>query len=84
MEVKSFGLDVLSWWELLIKPGIKRLLTKLTKQRKGELNLLMLRQAYLVRKVQSRQQHRQGELFSVQRQIETRLSKNKTSARAED
>ena len=73
-EVKSFGLDVMSWWEMLVKPGIKRLLIErgkeINKNKRGELNLLLLRQAYLVRKVQSGQQHRLGELFSIQHQIE--------------
>ena len=91
-EVKSFGLDVMSWWELLVKPGIKRLLIErgkeMVKQSKGELNFLLLRQAYLVRKVQSGQQHRLGELFSVQHQIEAwykqDCQKIKLQARAEE
>ena len=44
-------------WEHMVKPGIKKLLIDRGKEMKQEriaaLNLLMLRQAYLVRKLQS-------------------------------
>ena len=59
IQVKNFGLDVLTWWELIVKPGVKKLLLErgkeINRERSGELNLLQLRQAYLVRKVQSGQ-----------------------------
>ena len=54
-NIKSFGLDVLVWWENIVKPGIKKLAQKrsreMSKQMKGELNLLRLRQIYLNRKL---------------------------------
>ena len=70
IQVKNFGLDVLTWWELIVKPGVKKLLLErgkeINRERAGELNLLQLRQAYLVRKVQSGQVYRLTELKSVQ------------------
>ena len=60
----------------------------MTKEKQGVLNLLLLRQAYLVRKVQSGQQHRLGELFTVQHEIEAwykqDCEKIKLQARAEE
>ena len=54
-EVKDLGLDVLQWWELLVKPGIKKLAIQRSKEinreNRGHLNLLLLRQAYLARKL---------------------------------
>ena len=73
-QVRRFGLDVLTWWELVVKPGIKKLLIARGKElnggRSGEINFLQLRQSYLVRKVQTGQQHRLAELKSVQLEIE--------------
>jgi hypothetical protein len=46
-EVHDLGLDILTWWEVLVKPGIKKLAIKrskeLNRERRGELNLLLLR-----------------------------------------
>ena len=73
-QIREFGLDVLTWWELVVKPGVKKLLIErgkeMTKDRAGEINFLQLRQSYLVRKVQSGQLHRLAELKSVQLEIE--------------
>ena len=45
-EVNDLGLDVLTWWELMVKPGIKKLAIQRSKEinreRRGELNLLLL------------------------------------------
>ena len=60
-RVRSFsdntnGSAILSWWEQLVKPGIKQLAIERTKEmytcRKEVLNLLLIRQAYLTRKLQ--------------------------------
>ena len=52
-EVYELGLDILTWWELVAKPGIRKLALQRSKEmnreRRGELNLLLLRQAYLTR-----------------------------------
>ena len=56
-EVKNFGLDTLTWWELIVKPGLKRVAMERDKEikseRRGALNLLYIRQAYLVKKLHS-------------------------------
>ena len=56
MEVKSLGVPVLNWWEGMVKPGIRKLALnrgkELKKERRSELNLLLLRQSYLTRKLQ--------------------------------
>ena len=45
------NLDVLQWWEMLVKPGIRRIgivrSKELGKEKREELNLLLLRQRYL-------------------------------------
>jgi hypothetical protein len=50
-KVKELGLDVLQWWEIVVKPGVKKLAIHRSKQinkdKRGELNMLLLRQAYL-------------------------------------
>ena len=66
--------DNIMWWELLVKPGIKKLgiqrSKELNQERREELNLLLLRQVYLVRKVQHGQVDRLGELKTVHLLIE--------------
>ena len=55
--VKEIGVDVLFWWEEMVKPGIKYLAKQtgreLNKEQRGQLNLLIVRQAYLTKKVVS-------------------------------
>ena len=72
--VKDLGVDIMSWWEHMVKPGIKKLLIdrskEIKKERSGVLNLLMLRQAYLVRKLQSGESSKLSELKQVQASIE--------------
>ena len=69
-KVKSFGLDVIQWWELIVKPGVKQLTIQRSKEinkvRRGEINLLFLRQAYLTRKLQQGETRRLSELRAVQ------------------
>ena len=59
----------LRWWEILVKPGIKKIgiqrAKEINKKKREELNLLLLRQVYLVRKIQQGQTHRLGELKTV-------------------
>ena len=54
-EVKDLGQDVLTWWEIVVKPGVKKLAVQRSKElnshtKKGEINLLLIQQAYLARK----------------------------------
>ena len=53
-EVKAFGVPVLTWWEVLVKPGIKQLAIErskeINKERRRHLNLLMMRQCHLSKK----------------------------------
>jgi hypothetical protein len=61
-EFRQAGLQVLDWWELIVKPGIKRLAIirskEIKKQQRGKLNMLLLKQSYYTRKLQ------EGELGS--------------------
>jgi hypothetical protein len=54
-QVKDAGIDVMEWWEVIVKPGIKKLALErgkeLNKERRGMLNLLLLQQSYHARKV---------------------------------
>ena len=58
----------------MVKPGIKKLLfergKEMAKEKRGQLNLLLLQQSYLVRKIQSGQHNKLGKLFAVQKQIQ--------------
>ena len=57
LRIKDAGLDLISWWEIIVKPGIKKLLIdrshEINKEIKGYLNLLLIKQAYLVSKLKS-------------------------------
>ena len=65
---------VLSWWEHLVKPGIRKLALDRTKEmyksRKEVLNLLLIRQAYLTKKLQQGFNNKLGELKEVHLLIE--------------
>ena len=67
-------LGILQWWDLLVKPGIRKLgierSKELSKEKKEELNLLLLRQSYLTRKVQLGQHSQLSELKLVHLLIE--------------
>ena len=56
LEFRNAGLDILSWWEFVVKPGVKKLLIERGKEmnieKSGHLNLLLLKQAYFVQKIQ--------------------------------
>ena len=73
-NVRSFGLHVLPWWENLVKPGVRKLAQKRSRElnriNKEELNLLRLRQIYLNRKIVMGDTWRLGELKSVHTSIE--------------
>ena len=73
--MKSFGLDTLQWWEVIVKPGIKRLLIErgkeLNNMRSGLLNLLFLKQAYFVKKLQRGDLSKLAALKIVQIEIQT-------------
>ena len=63
-QVRHAGLPVLAWWEIIVKPGIRKIAIERSKEinmkRRSELNLLLLQQSYLVRKIQ----HSQGNIFN--------------------
>ena len=73
-EVRFFGLEVLPWWELLVKPGMKKLAQKrareLNKEKNEEFNLLRLRQVYLNRKLTQGENLRLSELKAVHTSIQ--------------
>ena len=82
-NIRNFGLNILTWWENIVKPGVKRLAQQrsreMNKKMKWELNLLRLRQKYLNRKLSLGETWRLTELKKVHIQIETwyRLESNK-------
>ena len=73
-RIRSFGLDVLVWWEYVVKPGVKKLAQsrsrELTKESREELNLLRLRQGYLNRKLTQGETWRLSDLKSIHLQID--------------
>ena len=76
--IRDEGLPVIPWWEIIVKPGIQKIAINRSKEinqdRRSRLNLLLLRQAYLVRKVQGNQSEMWSawltELVGVQHQIQ--------------
>ena len=73
-QVKQFGVPVLTWWEVLVKPGLRKLAIErtkeLNKERRKYLNLLMLRQTYLCRKVRGGEAANLVHLREIQLKIE--------------
>ena len=53
--VQMEGLPILSWWEIIVKPGIVKIAKERSKEmntdQRSVLNLLLLRQAYLMKKI---------------------------------
>ena len=64
---------ILPWWEIYVKPGIRRMSIQwskeLNKQRRNELNLLLLSQVYLTNKLQAGEEGRLGDLREIQEKI---------------
>ena len=89
-NIKDFGMDTLVWWEQVVKPGVKRLGMvrgrELMKESRGELNLLLVRQAYLNKKVKLGKIEKLAELKTVHKLIqnwyEKECSKIKDQSRA--
>ena len=79
IDIKNAGLSILDWWEIIVKPGIKSLLIQrgkeINKHKAGQLNLLLLRQSYLVRKLQNGAFDKIVELKMVQQEIQDWYSK---------
>ena len=54
-QFQSEEIGTLYWWEKLVKPGIRKIAMQRSKEinlaRREELNLLLLRQIYLTRKL---------------------------------
>ena len=77
--MNELGLNVLPWWEIVVKPGIKKLAIQrskdINKEKKGELNLLLLRQSYLAKKLQGGDFRQYAELRCVQVGIEAWFQK---------
>ena len=55
--IRCEGLNVLTWWELVVKPGLQQIALarskEMNREQKGELNILLVRQAYLVKKLRN-------------------------------
>ena len=91
-SVRRFGVPVLTCWEVLVKPGIRRLAIDRTKEvnreRRSYLYLLMMRQSYLTRKVHEGHPESLVNLREVQIEIEewfkTEVEKVKHQSRVED
>ena len=91
-NVKQYGMDTLPWWELVVKPGVRRLGMvrgrQMLKDSRAELNLLLIRQAYLNKKVRLGMTSKLTELKSVhsliQKWYEKECSKVKNESRARE
>ena len=72
--MKDLGLATLEWWEIVVKPGVRKLALQrskeLNQERRGILNLLLIQQAYLGRKLLEGNFRQYTELRCVQMEIE--------------
>ena len=83
-------METLPWWKLVVKPGVRRLGMvrgrQMLKDRRSELNLLLIRQAYLNKKVRLGSVNKLGELKTVhgliQQWYEKECDKVKNQSRA--
>ena len=75
LEVKSAGLNLLLWWEHIVKPGIKKLLIQrekeINKEQRNILNALVCKQSYFVQKIQQGEFGLLKSLKEVQSSIQT-------------
>ena len=73
-EILNRGLDILSWWEVVAKPGIKNLAItrskELNKQKRGRLNALLLLQSFYTKELQNGDTSYIADLRKVQAKIE--------------
>ena len=88
-RIKAFGMDTMVWWEVVVKPGIRVLAKQrgkqMRKESRAQLNLLLLRQAYLNKKVKEGETRFLVELASIHNLIhrwyENRCEKVKIQSR---
>ena len=56
-EIRGERLPVLSWWEMIVKPGIWKIAMgrnkEINEDKRSRLNLVLLHQIYLVKKIQT-------------------------------
>ena len=73
LEVKQRGLAILPWWEIVVKPGIRRIAItrskEIKKQKRSKLNCMMLKQGYFNREVQAGNMDSLVQLKQVQADI---------------
>ena len=90
--VRSFGMETLDWWELVVKPGVQQLGKlrgkQIKKDRHSALNLLLVRQAYINKKIKLGQSELLGELKTIhgliQNWYEIECCKIKDQSRVEE
>ena len=74
LEVRGPGVDVMTWWDEMVKKGIRRIAInrgkEMNRERRGHLNLLFLRQSYHARRLHSGELNALTDLLSVQKEIE--------------
>ena len=72
-EVHERGLAVLPWWEIIVKPGIKRLAItrskELKKQKRCRLNCLLMKQGFFTKELQ----HGRWECLVQLRQVQSEI-----------
>ena len=63
------NIPTLDWWEKTVKPGIRKLLRtrgrEIRQERRSRINLLQLRQSYLVKKIQECEEERKSILQGI-------------------
>ena len=73
LQVRQRGLPILPWWKLVVKPGIHRIAIdrtkELSKQRRSELNCLLMKQSFYTKELQAGNTNRLGQLKEIKVEI---------------
>ena len=73
-QVRERGLPIMQWWELIVKPGIRRLAIQrskeLNKKKRSSMNCLLLKQSFFTKELQAGNLFRLVQLKQVQGEIQ--------------
>ena len=73
-SVRDRGLPTLVWWEIVVKPGIRRLAInrskELNKKKRSVLNCLLMKQVFFTKELQAGDMSRFGQLIDIKARIQ--------------
>ena len=73
-QVKNRGLNIMKWWELIVKPGIRKLAIQRSKElnkcKRSRMNCLLLKQGFFTKELQAGNLHIFAQLRQVKDEIQ--------------